>query len=115
MSTPPTQYENALLHQLARLTEALDRNTLAVANGAKPMLTDAEAAQRLGFKGEHPGPYMTRMVTMGLFHSIHGGHHRLWSASQIDEAFQKAHDGKTSLTPSAQTHTTDRKQKSSAA
>lgn len=111
---PLTQFENSLVHQIRLLTEAMDRNTLAIANGAKPMLTDAEAAARLGCKG-NPGQYMTRMVAMGLFHSIHAGHHRVWSAAQIDEAFNANHAAKIGLTPAEQSPKSERKSRQSAA
>lgn len=112
---PLTQFENSLVHQIRLLTEAMDRNTAAIANGPKPMLTDAEAAQRLGYPGEDADQFMIRMRGMGLFHSIKCGHRRMWSAEQIDAAFAKAHTDQIDLTPTAQSPKSERKPRQSAA
>lgn len=101
MSTPTlSPFEQAVIFNLGRLVDAIDRNTVAVANGPKPMLTDEEAAARCGFAGLRVSEFMERLRTTGLVTSIKGGHHRLWSAQQIDEAFGNCHTGNTDFVPS---------------
>lgn len=101
MTTPAlSPFEQALIYNLGRLVDAIDRNTLAVSNGPKPMLTDDEAAARCGFAGLRVSEFMERLRTTELVHSIKGGHHRLWSAEQIDSAFKKCHESKTDFVPS---------------
>jgi len=102
MSNALTHFENCLLLQLGRIADSLDRNTIAIANGTKPMLTDAEAAARLGVRPDTDATrFMRRLRDAGLLTSIAGGHHVLWSASQIDEKVTHAHLHQIDFTPSS--------------
>ena len=82
-----SDFRGDLLHQISLLTASVQRLTLAVAN--KPLLTDREAAARIGLHVQNPKQALDKIIKDlpggGDIKRVYVGRGRRWPTDEIDK------------------------------